>query len=297
MSHSRLRAFCCISCLSLLPAFAQAAGQTTPAQTANIAEAEVQRCEDKIASVQRDVLGRYDDALLDMLTTSQKAADLEAALAVRSERERLKTEHSLTDGDLVIEPKSLRALQSQYLAKQNELVGSLVRDTLPRLIEYKKSLTIAGKLDEAVAVRTAIDNLESNHLPAVKPDASAVQPAESILLAYSGDRARADKNYKGQKITVHGIVGGYRQDPADARSYLIYLTGPQTGGGWIQCAFNSPEYRFREEPGSFGSTTLLAIPRGAENGIRIQKGQLLDVHGTCQGFDEVLRMVKCDLPK
>jgi len=271
--------------------------QPTPVQPVNVADAEVQKCEDRIASVQRDVLSKYDDALQELMLTSQKAADLEAALAVRTERERVKTEHSLTDGDLVNEPKSLRTLQSQYLAKQNELVGALVRESLPRLIEYKKSLTIAGKLDEAVAVRTAINNLETNHLPIVRPDANSIQPAEAILLAYSGDRTRADKMYKGQKITVHGIVGGYRQDPADARTYLIYLTGPQPGSGWIQCSFTGPDYHFREEPGSFGATTLVAIPRGTENGIRIQKGQLLDVHGNCQGFDEVVKMTRCDLPK
>ena len=28
----------------------------------------------------------------------------------------------------------------------------------------------------------------------------------------AADRGRADKTYKGQKITVHGLVGGFRQD-------------------------------------------------------------------------------------
>ena len=266
------------------------------AQGVNVAEAEVQKCEDKIGSVQRDVLGKYDDTLGEMQLTLQKAADLEGALAVRTERERLKKEHTLSDGDLVSEPKILRALQTQYLAKQLELVGQLIRETVPRLLEYKKALTVAGKLDDAVAVRTAIENLQNNHLPVVKPESGAIIPTESLLLAYSGDRARADKMYKGQKITVHGIVGGYRQDQADPKSYLIFLAGPQ-GGGWVQCSFSSPEYRFREEPGAFGSTTLMVTPKGSENSTRVQKGQIIDIRGNCQGFDDIVKLTKCDLPK
>ena len=286
MFTPRLFICCGLLCLASVPLLGQ---------SVNLADAEVQKCQEKIASVKRDVFGKYDDLLGELQLTLQKAADLEGALSVRAERERLKTEQSLNDGDLVDEPKALRALQSQYLAKEQELVGQLVRDTLPKLIEYKKSLTVAGKLDEALVARTAIENLQNN-IPLVKPQAGTVIPAEAVLLAYSGDRPRADQTYKGQKITIHGVIGGYRQDPADAKSFLIYLTGGQAGG-WVQCSFTSPDYRFREETSSFGVASLVITSRNSESSIKAQKGQAMDIRGTCLGLDEVVRLTRCELPK
>jgi hypothetical protein len=292
MLTPRLLICCSFLCLSTLPLLGQ---HVQPAQTVNLADAEVQKCQEKIASVKRDVFGKYDDVLGELQATFQKAADLEGALAVRAERDRMKTEQSLNDGDMVDEPKALRALQAQFLAKGQELVGQLVRETLPRLIEYKKTLTVAGKLDEALAARTAIENLQNN-IPVVRPQAGTVIPAESIIMAYSGDRPRADRTYKGQKVTIHGVIGGYRQDPDDAKNFLIYLTGGQ-GGGWVQCTFTSPDYRFREETSSFGATSLVITSRNSENSVKVQKGQAMDIRGMCQGLDEVVRLTRCELPK
>jgi tRNA_anti-like len=286
MFTPRLFICCGFLCLSTVPLLGQAV---------NLADAEVQRCQEKIASVKRDVFGKYDDLLGELQLTFQKAGDLEGALAVRAEKDRLKTEQSLNDGDLVDEPKALRALQTQFLGKEQELVGQLVREALPKLIEFKKSLTVAGKLDEALAARTAIENLQNN-MPVIRPQAGTVTPAEAIILAYSGDRPRADRIYKGQKITIHGVIGGYRQDPDDAKSFLIYLSGGQ-GGGWVQCSFTSPDYRFREETSNFGATSLVITSRNSENSVKVQKGQPMDIRGMCQGLDEVVRLNRCELPK
>lgn len=264
--------------------------------TLSPAEAEAQKCEDRIASVRRDVFSKYDDQLGELLLNMQKAADLEGALAVRAERQRLAAEQDLSEACLVSEPKALRALQTQNLTRMRDLVGQLIQESVPRLIEFKKQLTIAGKLDEAVNVRTAIERLQNSHLPTAKADASTPIPVETLLLAYGGDRARADKIYKSQKFTVHGIIGGYRQDPADAKTYQVYLSGA-TGSGWVLCAFSAPEFRFREEKGSFGALTLVMMNREGDTVARLQKGQTVDVRGRCEGFDDVVRMEKCDQVK
>ena len=52
------------------------------AQTAALADVETQKCSDKIATVQRDVLGKYDDSLQELQSGFQKAADLESAVAL-----------------------------------------------------------------------------------------------------------------------------------------------------------------------------------------------------------------------
>ncbi|HEY3901765.1 MAG TPA: hypothetical protein VGM54_24340 [Chthoniobacter sp.] len=261
--------------------------------TLSPAEAEAQKCEDKIASVRREVFSKYDEQLLELQMTLQKGADLEGALAVRAERQRLATEQDLNEGNLVSEPKALRTLQTQTLQNLNDLTGQLIGDSLPRLVEFKKQLTVAGKLDEAVNVRNAIERLQNSHLPMTKADASTATSVETLIQAYSTDRPRADKIYKGQKITIHGILGAYRPDPADAKMYQIYLTG-STVNGWVQCVFAAPNFRFREEKGSFGAVSLVMINREGDTLARLQKGQVVDVRGQCDGFDDVVHLNRCD---
>jgi hypothetical protein len=280
--------------LSILSLFLfSTAAFSAPVVTLSPAEAEAQKCEDKIASVRRDVFNKYDEGLGELLLTFEKAADLEGALAVRSERQRLATEQDLNETNLVSDPKGLRTLQTQTLTRLNDLTAQLVGDTVPRLIEFKKQLTIAGKLDEAINVRTAIERLQDSHLPITKADPTVAVPVETVLQAYAGDRARADKIYKGQKITVHGVLGGYRPDPADAKTYQLYLTGG-TNNGWIQCSFSGPDAHFREEKGSFGAVSLVMTNRDGDVVARMQKGQALDVRGRCEGFDDVVHLIKCD---
>ena len=283
-----------------LPAVLALALSLSPAMAApgavNIGESEALKCEEKIASVQRDVMGKYEDGLGELQGSLQKTADLEGALAVRAERQRLAQEHTLSERNLVSEPKALRTLQAQQLAKMQELVAQIVQDALPKLIELKKSMTVAGKLDEAVAVRTAIEKLQNSHVPVSRAEAGSVVQAEALLLAYAGDRSRADKIYKGQKVTVRGVLGGYRQDPAEAKYYHLYLTGGNSGN-WVLCAFTTNEYRFREEKNAFGAMTLVVTQKDGDVVARLQKGQSLDIRGMCEGLDEVVRLGRCDFPK
>jgi hypothetical protein len=274
--------------LAPLPLRAQAA--LSPPQ------AEIQKCEERIASVQRDVLGKYDDALGELQLSLQKAADLEGALIVRSERQRLKTDQSLGEKDYLNEPKALRALQTQNVMKLRELISTLVQESLPRLVEYKRTLTMTGKLDEAVEIRSAIERLQNAHVPIVRPDASTVVLAETLLVAYSGDRARADKTYKGQKVTVRGVLGGYRPDPAEPRNYQLYLTG-NAGSGWVQCTLTHADFRFREDKNPVGVITLVVTTKDGEGTVRLLKGQVAEIRGVCSGLDEMVRLDRCELPR
>src|SRR6187455_2406706 len=81
------------------------------AQTVAAGEAEAARCLDRIASVRREMVGKYGDSLIELQAQFQKAADLEAAIAVRTERQRIEKEGTLTEKDVVPEPRGLRAAQ------------------------------------------------------------------------------------------------------------------------------------------------------------------------------------------
>ena len=74
---------------------------------ASLGESEVQKIEEKIATVRRDILSKYENQLGELQLQLQKIADLEGAIAVRDERTRVHTEQALSDLNFTREPKSL----------------------------------------------------------------------------------------------------------------------------------------------------------------------------------------------
>jgi hypothetical protein len=277
----------CAQAVLAQPAAAPAAG--------NPADAEAARCEQQIASVRRDVLNRYDNALQELQVGFQKAADLEGAVAVRNERQRVAQDATLSEANFVSEPKQLHAVQEQWQGKLQELLSQLINDSIPRLIEIKKGLTIAGRLDEALAAKSDIERLHGYLVPDAPPPAGAILTVDAVLRAYAADKARADSVYKGQHLSLHGIVVGYKPDP-DGRHYLLFVSGQNPNGGWIQCSFGN-EVRFREEK-QFNTSNLLASWGGNDgSSLRLQKGSVVDVSGNCLGWEETLKLNKCELGK
>jgi len=278
--------------LAAAPLLAQ--GPVRSVAPANIGEAEAQKIEEKIAMVRRDILGKYETSLGELQNQFQKAADLEGALAVRAERARVGTEQALSEKDLVKEPKSLRTLQQSMATKMQELVAGVVAEALPRLIEHKKQLTIDGRLDEALAVKQAIERLQNANVPVIRIEPGAMVPADVAIQAYSADRARADKTYLGVRFVIRGSVGGYRIDPADAKVLQVYLSG-QTTSGWVQCGFNLNQWRYRED--RIGALTYLVLIAKDGSETRLAKGLQADILGDCLGWDEMLKFSKCDIAR
>lgn len=280
--------------LIFLTAPLPAQGPAAALMPANLGEAEAQKIEDKIAMVRRDILGKYESSLGELQSQFQKAADLEGALAVRAERTRIKTEEALSDKDYVKEPKSLRTLQQTTVTRMQDLVSGVVSESLPRLVEYKKQLTVDGRLDEALAVKNAIERLQNANVPVVRTDAGAMVPAETVIQAYAADRGRADKTYKGVRFVIRGVIAGYRIDPTDARSMQVFLAAP-SATGWVQCTFNLNQWHYRED--RIGNLTHLVLIAKDGGETRLTKGLQADILGDCLGWDEMVKMAKCDVAR
>lgn len=268
--------------------------QVATPTAANVGEAEAQKVEDRIATVRRDILGKYETSLGDLQLQLQKAADLEGALAVRAERTRLTAEQALSEKNFVNEPKSLRTLQQTMVSKMHDLVAGVVSDSLPKLIDYKKQLTIDGRLDDALAVKHAIERLQNANVPISRAEAGSIVSAEALVQAYSADRSRADKTYKGVRLVARGVMGGYRIDPNDAKTLVVYLS-PQSGAGWVQCSFNLANWRYREDKIAAGVFLVLIAKDGSE--VRLGRGTQVDILGDCTGWDEMVKLVKCDVSR
>ncbi len=258
------------------------------------AAAEAAKCRDRIGAVRRDVLGKYEDQLGELQAQFQKAADLESALVVRAEKQRVHTEQVLSDANFAAEPRALRTLQQQTAARLDELSAAVVAETIPRLLEMKKALTVAGQLDEAVTVRGLIEKLQNDHVPLTRPAAGEIVPTDLLVTAYAADRARADKAYKDAQLTVRGTLATHRIDPGDSRKTTVYL-GRAGGTGWVACVFDNG-LRFREEK-AFNTVTLVVANLAGMVLARWQAGQTIEIQGTCVGFEDVVRLAKCELPK
>lgn len=260
----------------------------------NLGEAEAQKIEEKIAMVRRDIMGKYETALGELQNQFQRGADLEGALAVRTERVRVRNEQALSEKDFVEEPKTLRSLQQTMVTRMQDLVAGVVSESLPKLIEYKKQLTVEGKLDEALAVKQAIERLQNANVPITRADAGAIVAAETLIQAYNADRSRADKTYKGVRFVARGVVGGYRIDPSDAKSLHVFLSGQNTAG-WVLCTFSLSQWRYRED--RIGNLIHLVLIAKDGSETRLTKGLQGDVLGDCTGWDDMVKMVRCDVAR
>ena len=261
---------------------------------ASLGESEAQKIEDRIATVRRDLLSKYESQLGELQLQLQKIADLEGALATRDERTRAHAEQALSDSNFAKEPKSLRTLQQTTLTKMNDLVSGVVTESLPKLIELKKQLTVDGRLDDAIAVRQCIERLQNANVPITRADPGGIVPSETLLRAYGADRSRADRTYKGVRIAVRGVMAGYKLDPENGKTLLVYLSGGTTSG-WVLCSFNLAQWRYREDRAGSGVVLVLIPKDGSE--VRMTKGAQVDILGDCTGWDDMVKLVKCDVPR
>jgi hypothetical protein len=118
--------------------------------------------------------------------------------------------------------------------------------------------------------------------------------ADALIQSYSADRGRADKTYKGVRIAARGAMSGYRIDPNDAKNLVVYLA-PQTASGWVQCIFSLTNWRYREDKLGASASLVLIARDGSE--VRIGRGQQVDILGDCTGWDEMVKLVKCDISR
>ena len=149
-----------------------------------------------------------------------------------------------------------------------------------------KTWNILGQIYFPKAVCESTFAFETNSEP------GQFVPAETLLLAYAADRERADKTYKGVRLSLRGTVGAFRPDPADNRNYTVFLN-KGVNSGWIACLFNTGNLRFREEK-QFNTSFLVIMDRN-EIVARVQAGQTLDIQGTCDGFEDTVRLSKCEI--
>lgn len=261
-----------------------------------LVKSEVERCERRLREVRSEMVNRYEGKLPELRVVFQKAGDLESALLIRAEEQRVAGERTLDSSNLADEPRSLRDVQDAILLKQTELVGQVVAESVPKLVELKKALTVAGRLDEAVEVRGAILKLQSAGAPAQRLSNGTQVSVEDVFQGYQTSRERADKMYKGVKVMLSGRVVGTRPDPRDPNSLMLVLYGGAEGA-LVDCAFSQNDYRVREE--RVGPTLFFVVSNTNVNipALKVQRGTAVEFMGKCDGWDGAVRFSGCTIPR
>ena len=176
------------------------------------------------------------------------------------------------------------------------MIAQIVLEAVPKLVEMKKSLTVAGKLDEAVEVRSAIQRLQDATSPAQRLAPGAQVSAEEVYQAYQSSKERADKIYKGVKVLLRGRVAGVRPDPREPGALTLVLFGG-VEGALVDCAFPAGEYRVREERQGQGIVYVVAHGNNDSAAMRLPRGAVAEFTGRCDGSDGGLRFSGCGLPR
>lgn len=255
--------------------------------------AELKRAEDEIRTVRTEFGNQYRRKLAELRAGFQQAGDLENALLVRDlEKDSESASVPLAGSAVVNSPRTVRDLQLELLAKQRDLLGAIVQKAMPKLVEVKRSLTKAGRLDEASEVLKAIVLLyEGAGVPGEKIANGSAVLAEELYMAYQAARSRADHMYKGRQMALRGRVMGIRPDPRDPSANLLVIFA-EVEGGFVDCSFGN-NMRLTDE--GKGVPSLFVLRRGPADPapIRLQKGTSVEVLGKCEGWDESVRLQDC----
>ena len=263
----------------------------------DVVRAETERCERRIREVKNEMLNKYESELGKLRLGFQKSADLESALAIREEERRVASERSLESSHFRGEPPSLKDLQESIYQKQSDLVGQVLAESLPRLVELKKQLTVAGRLDEAVEVKSAIVQMQNGTGPTQKLSSGAQVGAEEVIQAYQTNRERADKTYKGVRLSISGRVLGVRPDPRDGANATLVLSGGPDGA-MVDCVFASGEYRVYQETQGQSVVVIVGSPSSKVPLLRVLRGGGVEITGKCDGWvDGGLRFSSCGVQK
>jgi serine/threonine protein kinase len=162
------------------------------------------------ANAMKDLDARYAGALERALSGATSSSDLQAAVALRDEKQRLASNQPMPSTDATNAPKALKDLRQIYRTtsaeietKRNTDSGVLYDKYLGVLTAYQDELTKAGRLDGALEVSNRIKDLQSSNVNRV---ASAPSAAPTNL----GPAGALEKFLTGTKWQWRGVQGDER---------------------------------------------------------------------------------------
>lgn len=213
-----------------------------------------QRYEAEQAAASLSLQEQYRRGLETLRGALQKSGDLDGVLAVKSEIDRFALDRRLSFASSDGAPADLKALQSRCVdaaarlgAEQQRKRTALVADYVKRLGAMQRTLTITGKLNEALEVKAEIERVQAlpelagGKLPPaaangqaaenVNPEENRAAPSESsaslrrgLVLHFAFDRNEGKRVSDQSGRGNHGVVEGAKW-VAGGKSGALRLDG------------------------------------------------------------------------
>jgi hypothetical protein len=165
----------------------------------------VAACEELIRTSRLAMQAQYVGELEALEKSSQAKGTREDIFAVKAERRRYLETPILAESNLVETPSSLRALQDKYLSLQEGLIATVVEEIVARLEQQKQSLTIEGRLEEALRAKEDASTIKQRYnLRSIK--------GLVLYYAFDQDHGAAAKDLSACRNDGRVIGGAWRKD-------------------------------------------------------------------------------------
>jgi len=167
------------------------------------AEDPIVACEEAIRQKRVAIQAQYVGELEAMEKSFQAKGALEDVFAAKGERKRFMETPLLAEENLAETPNALRELQRKYLELQQNVTTSVAEEFVARLEQQKQSLTIEGKLEDAVRAKTAAEKLSQRFLHSHRIFLSDLQERNAVV-GHGAFGKNGERGYDNLKIIVGG---------------------------------------------------------------------------------------------
>jgi hypothetical protein len=124
----------------------------------------VTACEEAIRQKRVALQAKYVGELEALEKSFQAKGALEDLFATKGERDRFLNTPLLAEENFVETPDALQELQQKYLELQQNVTASVAQEFVARLEQQKQTLTIEGRLEEAVIAKNNAENISQRFL-------------------------------------------------------------------------------------------------------------------------------------
>lgn len=246
----------------------------------------------------------YLQSLRAALQAYQQEGELDAYLVARDEIRRFEKERSLRKEHLVGEPKDLAWLQQFFIGSSFETAHQIAEKHTALLLPLQRSLTRAGKIDEALRVRQVVAEIRNQHKEAYEwalarqKEGVPSIPAASLAGLYKRDMALADRMLRGKTYRIEGRLADFGIDMSNGRIFRIVLGDAAVGALKVEGEFSMTDYLFKTS--SAGERMTATIERHNSDQflpLSLHRGATFSFIGQIDGKHLNVKVAKAGIPE
>jgi hypothetical protein len=267
-------------------------------------DASLKACQDEVAKSLAQLNQDYKNSLRELLREFQNVGDLDSFLVVREEITRFDKSPQIAASNIVKEPELLSILQMDCQSSCYEGTNKIVKRHINTLTPTQISLTRAGKIDEAVAVRAKVRAIQAAYKDSLAWDTtSRLAPrtykvaSESLIMGFSRTEALAQRLFQDRRLLVSGVIGKLDRDFAHGDLFNVYFSSPEGFDMQVQFSFKTSEVEVKRAQVGGQEVAVFTKKGDKEKGpLTLKPGMSLEIEGRCEGKHLNVNLVEVSIP-